>query len=418
MTSNRLYDSDHTMRRTAIAGFLALLVTMGCDDKKAESTSSDSGLAETVDDGAPSAERDAAASTDAADQMADTADAGASAHLLPISPLGPARPLTALDETIDGPVLGALQGEAFGDSSAVYGVVRLNCGAGTILQPIFRRTPESNLEVAPPIPVQFYGLQTGRPVTYEDEGFRVTVDFEEDSPDRLAGEFSITYKAGTEERIYARMTYDGPPLSSSFPPRMEGDGELPIYPDCFPSGYYAATTSDGETRYGLIRIVDIDGRGVPFARLLVGDKSALQLMVIPRNPGNGIDPPAKVELADARRTEGDLGVLVDAHHRPELIEPSEAIGGNLGTLQESKVLQGTASVRIFEQGGDHYFAGNFEDVRVSSIIDGPLSGLEFDQIRIFGKMVGPRKMPVQLTDPPEWYDSKVGRDDATEASPD
>jgi hypothetical protein len=304
---------------------------------------------------------------------------------------------------------GTISGEAFGENSPLYALVRNECGEGTVIRAIFRADPEGELQVSPPIPLQFYGLQTGRPVTYDDNDFEVTVDVEIDTEKRFKGEVKVTFNRLGEENVYAHIVYDGPPVLEVVPPSLKGKGDLVHHPSCYPSGYVSLTEKDGTTQTGLVRIVDLEKRGAAYSRVMIGSDTSLQILVVSRDPKSGIDPAQTVLLEDARRTDGEVGVLFDVSYRPELTVPAEAIGANLGTLKKTKVIDGKATVRIWTEAGKTYFEGIFENVAISSIFEGPITGRNFEKIHIYGRMVDPDERPTSLPEPPDFYKADDGR---------
>jgi hypothetical protein len=317
-----------------------------------------------------------------------------------LPPLSPAK----IADIVSSEPVGTITGEVFGDGSPLYGLARNSCGDGTVLRPIFRRSAGRPLEVGPPIPLRFYGLATKRPVTYDEKAFRVTVDFDHDTAERLAGKLRITYREAGDEKVFVDLEHDGAPLPYVVPPKMTGDGNMATYSSCYPSGYYAITDSGGDVLHrGLVRIVELEGAA--YTQVLFGDDTALQILMASRDPKKGIDPAQTVTLAEARRTTGDVGLLVDVSHRPQLTSPAEAIGANLSTMQKSKVVDGKATIRIYREAGKRWVDATFEDLQLSSIIEGPLSGQRFATLRIFGRMVDAEARPTELPAPPDFYKS-------------
>ncbi len=371
---------------------LVCAVLSGCDSKAPKAA--DAGAPPVADASGGDAAVDAAASDT---RVVEEAPPGP----LPTSPLAPPASPSDVEKLAPAESFGTISGPIFGAGSKIHAMIRTSCGDGTVLKPIFRRAPDAKLEVGTAIPLQFYNLATGRPVTYNEGDFEVTVNFAEDSDERLRGKLKITFEELGEEKTYAEIEYDGPTISTMVPPSMEGSGNVVTYPKCFPNGYFQLVEKDGSTTYGLTRIVDVEGAAI--AQLMVGEASMMQIMATARDAKKGIDPAQKVESSEARRTAGNVAMLFDVIHRPQLIEPAEAVGANLGTVQQAKMVEGTATLRIYKSGGNRYFDAAFDDVRVSSILDGPLSGREFESMKIWGRMDATEEIEPNMPDAPDWY---------------
>lgn len=298
------------------------------------------------------------------------------------------RPST-LDE-LDLPTepIGTLSGEIFGKERPVRAVSRVDCGAGTILQAVFE-DERGELRVTPGMGVRFFGLPKDE-VSYQDKDFELTLSFSHDTPERLKGALSISYGEG---RTYAELEVDGDPLPFLLEPRLAGDGEVPLFEGCFPNGYVLIEDAEGDEHRGYVNATryDAKGHGAVVVKPLLHANAGLEIAIGLRDKDAEHTEPVALPLAEGRNPVAgqDVVVFVEAWYAPELAPPAEAAGMNIGKQQKVNVRDGEAEIALTKQRGKWYLELTLTDVRVPSLIDGPLSGRTLRRVEIAAWPVAP-----------------------------
>ncbi len=374
---------------------LALWLCCSCD-RKGPDVTPDASTEENSEPGA---------TTGSVVDAGESADVGAAANTpAPIEAPWTRRPeaLSALEEEVAGRDIGRLSGEIFGQDRVVRHVVRAQCGAGSVLQVIYDE--DGALRVTPGMAVRFFGLQTGQPVTYTEGDFEITVDFDHDTPDRLAGHLRITYREDGVERVYADLNVDGRPSTMLRAPNLRGKGRMPLFEQCFPNGYFRAVEADGTEHRGLLHVTDVKERGAPLATLLFGVGTGVRVFVVPPRPNRPFETDNALELAEARAPgTRPAAVLASAFHVPELTEPSDARAGNIAEEQSVHIHSGTAEFALRREGGTWHFTMAARDVEIPVLLDGPLHGKTFAVIEIDAYPTPPGEVPELSDAAPDWW---------------
>lgn len=292
-----------------------------------------------------------------------------------------------LSTQIADQVAGKMSGEAWGTDAKVVAVARVACGSGTLLQTVFETG--KGLRVAPPMPVSFFSLATQKPVVYQDGGFEITVNFTEDTPERLAGSLKITYEEHGKTKTFIDMEVDAKPLPWLLEPRLDGDVNVPEFQQCHPSGRFYAKAADGRTTSGYLYAgASPDARSVVLSALFV-ENAGLRIVVMTGEP---LKERWTADLSkDA--TGAPVRLLVETFHTPELTAVTEAQGGNVGREKKAGVRRGAVEVGWKEQGKSPEVELTFTDLELSELIDGPLRGTTLTELRIVAKAYPSNQYP-------------------------
>lgn len=316
-----------------------------------------------------------------------SADAGAADAAKPLAVPAPpaafappwttlAPPWEELKKSLAGVEAGKMSGEAWGTDTVVRGIVRAQCGSGAMLQAVFES--KDGFGVTPAMPLRFFGLQTGKAVTYtENNLFTVTVNFSEDTPERLAGSLRITYEEHGKDKTFIDLTVDAKPMPMLLEPRLQGKGNLPEFPACHPSGRFYAKTADGRTALGFLNATVSEDGAVVVMTPLLSPQTGIRVVAMSRE---GLREPWTLDLG--RDAEGaPARMLVTAFYTPELTSPSTAEGGNIGTEQVVTVRQGQATIQ-YARGKRPEVKIRMEELRIPELLEGPLRGTTFSEFVI------------------------------------
>lgn len=393
-----------TRNRGVLRGFFVLCLCFcalaACDRKQPKGAGSSE--AKTDDAGGAESAADAAVDSSATEQdVPTTVEAPAEPIRVPWTT--PPRELKALRTAFPDTPVGTLSGEIFGTDRPVRHIIRAQCGAGSVLQAVYEDA-EGTLRVTPGMAVRFFGLQTGHPATYSEGDFGLTVDFDHDTPERLAGHLRITYQERGLEKVYADLKVDGAPTTMLLPPRVEGKGRMPLFEQCFPNGYFRAVEEDGTEHHGLLHVTDVKGKGAPLARPLFGEGTGLRIFVLPPKPNKAVETEAPLELAEARQPgTRPAAVLIEAFRVPELTAPSQAQSGNIGEEKTVQVHEGTAQFEVGREGGAPRLTMVLRDVKIPMLLDGPLHGKTFSVIEIDAHPTPPGEVATTPGPTPSWW---------------
>ena len=312
-------------------------------------------------------------------------------------------PWAELKESIAGQDVGRLSGEIYGDDKVVRAVVRTQCGGGTMLQAVYQ--DERRLRVTPAMPLRFIDLATGKAVTYEENEFRVTVDFDEDRPDRLKGHLKIEYDDEGEGKSYVDLKVDAEPLDLPLEPRLEHDERVPEFHPCHPSGWFRARAADGREAEGMLNATLSPDGNAAVISVLLSPQTGLRIVVVRRK---GAEGPVEIDLGDVDDT-ADLKIIPEAFFRPELTDASEALGGNLGAEETANLRRGNVVV-AFADGKRPKVSLRFTELAIPMLLDGPLRGTTFDELKIEARAFPAETYP-SLPPKPSWdgEESEDGR---------
>lgn len=301
-------------------------------------------------------------------------------------------PWEELKKSIADKQVGTLSGEMFGEEKPIRAIVRSHCGGGAVLQAVWEA--ETGLQVTPGMPVQFFDLATQNLVSYNDGNFDVTLNFEEDSGERLAGTFRIGYSQRGEPKTFIDMQVDGEPLSMLLRPRMPGEGQFPEFHSCHPSGRFYVRLPDGRETSGLLNATASKNGKALVATVLLDEQTGLRFVV--GKIEEGWKGPAAIDL-ESPAADAPIRVLVESFHTPELTAASEAKAGNIGREKTSNVHRGTGTVTWSMQAGRPRVELEVTDLAIPVLLDGPLRGTTLSKVKIDAVAYRPGEYP---TPPP------------------
>lgn len=283
---------------------------------------------------------------------------------------------TDLKKSLGDTQIGKISGEAWGEERPVRAVVRSHCGSGALFQAVFES--DKGLQVTPAMPVRFIGVATKKAITYSEGPFEVTVNFSADTPERLAGSMKITYEEHGQQKTFIDLTVDGKPLPMLLEPKLSGEGRLPEFQSCHPSGRFMAKTKDGRQAAGFVfAAASSDAKGVILTPLLSA-QTGLKIVAYSEEP---LKDPWTVNLA--KDIEGSpVQVAITAFYTPELTTPETAQGPNLGSEQKVTVRHGLAVVEWTTKNKRPQVKLRLTDLRIPELIEGPLRGTTFEEIVI------------------------------------
>lgn len=321
----------------------------------------------------------AAASTDA--RLDIDADATSGQAATPPQPFDP--PWTELAPSwnevasaVADQEIGKMSGEAWGTDAVVRGVVRSQCGSGALIQVVFEG--EQGLRVSPAMPVRFIGLATGQPVTYREGNFEVTLNFERDDAERLAGSLKIAYEEHGQDKTFIDLVVDGKPMPMLLEPKLDGEGRLPEFHACHPSGRFYARTTDGRQASGYVYGArSEDGQRIVIVPLLTAN-TGLRVVAFSRDV---LGEPWTVDLSKDV-SDAPVQVGITAFYTPELTAPETARGPNIGNEQTVTVRRGSVEVGWAKRKKNPFVTLKLRDVQIPELIAGPLRGITFEEFVI------------------------------------
>ncbi len=314
------------------------------------------------------------------------------------------RDFTALEEELESaePV-GTIRGQIF-DDAELLGMVREECGEGAILQPIFRQKGE--LRVGTPIRLPLFHLATREPVQFEDRIFEIDSKFEEDSAERLAGRLAITYQSDDGPKTFIEFEVDTRPMRGLLEPRLDGEGKLPSYPRCTPTGY-ARVEADERTSNFLVHTMNVDEKGVPWVWVVLRDSTVLQLMVIPPKPDTeieGLESPLGV--AAARDRDSRPAVVIGKFlHSKRIVPDAEATSENRVPPIEASLLDGSITeLSLVKESGEWRLRMKLEQIMITEMLGSDLAGRTIDSLQIDTFLAPPNDLEPRLGDRPDWWE--------------
>lgn len=383
------------MMRAAV--ILALVAIVSCESRE-----------EANDEASPESTSDAAVQrSDVATEVDAAPDLAAEAKPLVLDPPLEARPRSydELKKELDSaePV-GTIRGKIFNDSK-LLAVVREECGEGAILQPVFRQ--DSKIKIGTPVRLPLFSLATDEAVSFEDRIFRVNSHFTHDSDERLAGELTISYPVDGEQQTFIHIDVDSKPLKGLMKPRLDGDGPLPSYPRCTPTGY-VRVEADEQAWSFFAHADNIDDKGVPWVWIALRPSTLLQIMVIAPKPNTeieGLEQPLDVQAARSKSSRPAV-VLGKFLHTGRIAPDAEATSENLIPPEEASMLDGKITeLSLVKESGSWRLRMTLEDIMISEMLGSDLAGRTIDEIRIDTYLAPPGDLEPRLADEPEWWRS-------------
>ena len=364
---------------------LLMLVTIGCESKPSEPP-------------AP-AQPDAALTPD----VAAVPDQATAAQVPEVEgprrePLAPPLQAASVDlQAFKDVEIGTVSGPLFGSGAKLGAIGRIQCGDGVLLQPVFDHP--KGMMISPPIPLSLFNLKTWEQVEYEEGNFTIQSHFEVDTPERLKGHLRITYPGQAGRETYIDMTVDGAPFAVQVPAKMPIKGDKPGYPRCVPSGYFSVREGD-QTVYGMARVDDAAGRGVPFLTMFITPHDSLAVMLIPRKQGREFKTPVTFDLAYAENPEAKL--VAKAVHIGALKPDPEATWKNVDIAREATLLDGKVEATLVKKGKLWKLDMTLKDLKMPSGIDG-MEGRTLDEIRVEAYLAKDETLTPELPAMPDWY---------------
>lgn len=298
--------------------------------------------------------------------------------------------------------IGKISGEIYGKDNDVYSVSKTQCGEGSVLQVVFKSGED--FQISPPIPVRFLGLATKKTVSYEEGRFKISVDFSEDSPDKLKGNFRIDFVDNDgNQKNYINLNVDGATKSYLLPVKMKGSGTLPKYEWCAPTAYVGVKQKDKDWIYGYAHITNVKNANIPKVRMMLSDRDGIDMLLIPLARGLEIPDGTKIDIATAREAGKNPAVLkIETWRLDEIAKPEAATGGNLQKLATALLLDGSAVVGL-KKGKPWNVDIQIKDFEISSLMVGPFQDEAFSEIRVFGNLGEPNEMASSLPKKPDWW---------------
>ncbi len=307
-----------------------------------------------------------------------------------------------------GEPIGKISGGIYGSENDVYAILKTQCGEGSILQVIFKSGQK--FQVSPPIPVLFMGLKTNKVVSYTEGRFKVSVNFSEDTPDKLKGNFRIDFVDDEgNKKVYINLRVDGRPRPYLIPSKMNGKGTLPAYDWCTPTAYVGIKRPEKDWVYGYAHIRNVNKFDLPKIRVMLSDRDGIDLLLVPLKRAQEIPPNTELDIATARKGKLNPAILkVSTWHLDEISEPENATGGNLNKVAKALLLNGKATVAL-TKGAPWNTDISLKNFSISSLMMGPFQDEAFTEIRIFGNLGEPGSMVSSLPKQPAWW--KMGEED-------